>query len=358
MAKKRENTGLVNGLKLRNGIFHYRFMWNGDLQTGSCKTGNEREARKYLEYIRSQMKMLDIDVRINRQATFKDAYDLYIQVMEPRLCPRAVRDIKSNCRLHWQFFLYTPIRNIQPAIDELYVSLANIKKLAPGTQGNHFNRIRAIIELARKRGMHNTTPEFPDIKIPRDPKRTLSDEEIEIFFDHLDREGTLDHKIMIRSMYFLGMRVSEARRLAFDDLSEDNLTYRIDERQKNGKIIYQPVPEEMARWFSMKERKPGELMCPSRSGGEHPYRFTEYVMCKISELMGLKQPITHHRLRASFITNIQKNGCPLATATKLARHSSPETTLKYYTELDMQDMRKGLEALKIPQSKVVEFQPS
>jgi site-specific recombinase XerD len=66
------------------------------------------------------------------------------------------------------------------------------------------------------------------------------------------------------------------------------------------------------------------------------------LLYEISELMGLKQKLTHHRLRASFITNIQRNGCSLAIATKLARHSNPAITLAVYTEATMEDLRNGL----------------
>ena len=41
--------------------------------------------------------------------------------------------------------------------------------------------------------------------------------------------------------------------------------------------------------------------------------------------------VTIHDLRRTYITRLVRRGCPMAHVQKLAGHTRPETTLKYYT---------------------------
>ena len=356
MAKKeKRNTGLKDGLKLRNGIYHFRFQWDGVLHTGSCRTTELRVAQQYLLKLKSELLLNGVDIRANRQLSFQDAFDLYLKVKGPKLTKKTIGDIKSNFKLHWSSFAKTPIKDMQDKIDELYNTLANVKGIAPGTQVNQFKRIRGIIELARKRGLHNVFFEFPNIVVAHDPKQTPDEEEIQNFFVHVDKLGSIKQQILIKSLYYMGLRISEALRLSWDNYNEVDKTYRIDEKQKNRQVIYQPLPEEMIKCISLLERKPGELICPNNSGTEHSFMYTDFLMKKISKLMGLKSPITHHKLRSSFCTILLRKGVSLAVVSKLARHASSSTTLKHYVKFNMADMRQGLMAIEKPLQEITEI---
>ncbi|GLH65733.1 tyrosine-type recombinase/integrase [Geothrix edaphica] len=338
----KKDSGLKDGLRLRRGIYHFRFMYHGKLKTGSTGCRDLRSAKAYLLKLRSALALESIDVRTISKATFQEAFDLYLKVQAPRLAARTVRLFRSNHQHHWSHFQDAPLKDMQMHLDELFPRLA--AKMKPGSQRLVFARLRSVLELARKRGLHNTPLEYPTIDVPRDPKQVLSEEQVEVFFIHVDRIGSLHARIMIRSLFYLGLRVSEAQRLHWDDYDEDEMTYRIDERQKNGKILYLPVLPEMAEWFAKQPRKKGELMCPGRWGC-HNTRYTDLVVKAASKSMGLEVPMTHHRLRASLSTSLLRRGVPLAVVQRILRHADPATTTKYYWEEGLQDMREGLMVL-------------
>ena len=52
-----------------------------------------------------------------------------------------------------------------------------------------------------------------------------------------------------------------------------------------------------------------------------------------------------HSLRHTFITLLVQAGAPLAKVQKLARHSTPHLTAKYYTHLRAEDLRGALDLM-------------
>jgi len=341
MAKQeKKNTGLKDGLRLRAGIFHFRFQFHGRLKTGSTGCRDLRSAQAYLLKYRSTLALEAVDLRSTPRATFQEAFNLYIKIQTPRLVPKTIYLLNSNMEHHWSHFRDAPLKDMQTHLDELFPSLK--QKMRPGSQRLVFARLRGVLELARKRGLHNTPLEYPVIDVARDPKQVLNDEELKVFFTHVDQFGNLQQQIMIRSLLFLCLRVSECQRLNWDDYDEETMTYRIDERQKNGKISYLPVIPEMAEWFAKQRRRNGELMCPGK-WGPHTPRFTDIVIKKASNAMGLKVPMTHHRFRSSAATALLRKGVPLAVVARILRHSDAGSIcMKHYWEAGLQDLRAGM----------------
>jgi len=349
MAKqKKKNSGLKDGLRLRAGIFHFRFQFHGKLKTGSTGCRDLRSAQAYLLKYRSTLALDDVDLRNTPRATFQDAFDLYLKIKAPHLVAKTLYNVKKNMEHHWSGFRDAPLKSMQTHLDALYPVLKN--KVNPGSQRLIFARLRGVLELARKRGLHNTPLEYPVIDVVRDPKQVLNDEELKIFFTHVDRFGNLQQQIMIRSLLFLCLRVSECQRLNWDDYDEEAMTYRIDERQKNGKISYLPVIPEMAEWFAKQRRRNGELMCPAK-WGPHTPRFTDIVIKKASKAMGLKVPMTHHRFRSCAATALLRKGVPLAVVARILRHSDAgNICMKHYWEESVQDLRAGMMLLSSDKS--------
>ena len=339
------NTNWDHNLKCINGIWHYKFNMNGMIYEGTCKTGSKRDAQRLLDHMKYEVHCEWAGMRSIKQVTFKDAYELYLQVMPTQNAEKTIANMASSYKKYFQSFKDQPITKMQTAVDTLHLKLIQQGK-KPGTISTIFNRIKSIMEFARLRGLHTFTPIYPKVCNPRAPKAVLDNEEIGLFFDCLEEVGSLDHNIMIRAMYFLGLRQGEAVAMTWDNYDAEHLVYTID-KQKNGKITQQPVPQEMAEFFSYKERRPGELICPGRNGKVRSYDYTGEILEKISKMMELKKPITHHRLRASWITQLVRNGADLPTVSLLARHASVETTQTYYLELtDVENKRKGLQFLK------------
>ena len=52
-----------------------------------------------------------------------------------------------------------------------------------------------------------------------------------------------------------------------------------------------------------------------------------------------------HSLRHTYSTNLSRNGVPLTTVQKLARHSMPVRTAERYTHLELADQAKEVQKL-------------
>lgn len=346
--KEKRNSGLKDGLKLKNGIYHYRFMHRGELHQGSCRCTDLKTAQKYITKVRSELILNDVDVRVDKQPTFADAFDYYIKSRSRILTEKSILSAKSNMEHHWSPFAKVPIRNIQPHIDDLHVRLIE-KGLAPATIRCILVRLGSVLERSKKGGLHNCPYTIPKVQVVRDPKTALSEEEIETFFGFVDAIATPEQKVMARTLYYLGLRISDCLRASWDDLCEEDMTYRIDERQKNGEILYLPVLPEMARWFATLTRRPGELIFPGKGKeGRHDPGYTARLLERASDRMGLKKKITHHRLRASLCTNLLRRGVALPVVMQILRHKDSEVTLGHYWEGRMKDMRDGISALDKP----------
>jgi len=300
--------------------------------------------------LRSELTLNDVDVRADHQPTLQDAFDFYIRSRSPILSKKGILSAKSNMKHHWQPFAKVQIRNIQPHIDDLQVRMMQ-EGLAPATIRCVLVRLGAVLARAKKGGLHNCPYEIPRVKVARDPKTTLGEEDIETFFQYVDEIATPAQKVMARALYYLGLRISELLRASFDDYDENDQTFRIDERQKNGEIHYLPVLPEMARWLATLTRRPGELMFPGKGKeGKHDPGYTSRLLERASDRMGLTKKITHHRLRASLCTNLLRRSVPLPVVMQILRHKDSKVTLANYWEGRMDDMREGMKVLTRPVS--------
>ncbi|SEN14859.1 Phage integrase family protein [Stigmatella aurantiaca] len=61
----------------------------------------------------------------------------------------------------------------------------------------------------------------------------------------------------------------------------------------------------------------------------------------------LPRPLRFHDLRHTTATLLLKAGVPLTTVQRILRHSDPAITSEVYGHLDVEDMRKGLNQLRV-----------
>jgi|GEM_PF-2678479 len=330
----------IHGLRLgTDGVFRYRFVHAGKLHQGSTGTVDSQAAAEFLAQLRTRLESQSLTVTPKAAPTFKDAYQLWMKVMGPRVSTKTIQMMESHWRRAWINWAETPLDQLQPMLDSHYNECRT--RFAVSTLAVRFIRLGTILKFARDRGLHSIRFSLPRIKVPRKPKLVLTEEQVGEFFRHLDTHATLHQSVMVRAMYYLGMREQEAYRLKFSNWNEKDRTYTIDQ-QKNGEISILPVVEEMAGWF---DRLPRQriYMCP-RANSDHPHgeKYTTKVVKRAAAEMGLPRDFCHHALRRSLATVLIRRGVPLVMVQKILRHSSPEITAACYVEADIQDMRSAL----------------
>jgi integrase len=165
--------------------------------------------------------------------------------------------------------------------------------------------------------------------------------------ENLTATFTLDNKhlqTMIMIAVDSGMRLGEILKLEWGDIDfeRDRITIRL-ENAKTGK----------GRVTILSERSKAalEALKPlSQSNRPFPYVDIKRSFATAKRLAGIKD-LRFHDLRRTAITRWQANGVPLAFAGKSAGHSQVQTTSKYYSAVDdeqIEAIRKGVNSFNEP----------
>lgn len=193
----------------------------------------------------------------------------------------------------------------------------------------------------------------------RHDRRALSDSEVERLLAAtlagstvMKMEPTERHMLYVLALS-TGLRASELASLKRESISlESNPpTFKVSagySKRRRHDVL--PLPSnilDMARaWLGgkkagealwpgswAKNRYAGRMLKADLEAAEIPYRNDD------------GQFADFHALRHTFISNLARGGVPLATAQKLARHSTPVLTAARYTHIDLADQSKEVEKL-------------
>jgi integrase/recombinase XerD len=145
-------------------------------------------------------------------------------------------------------------------------------------------------------------------------------------------EGSKRDQMLMKSMYFLGLRNSEAQKLLIEDIDVINRVVKIVKRKRNkDRMVPIPPPfaDELKEW--MGERREGPLF-PGRDGkGQLSDRHIRRIVKEYAVKAGVRKPdeVHPHTLRHSYATHLQDQGVPLNVIQQLLGHSRVETTTIY-----------------------------
>lgn len=340
MAREKGNTGLRGGLRLRNGIYNFRFKFKGEVVSGSTDCRDRKSAERWLLQFRSKLALENINLKETKIPTFGDCYDLWTKGRAPRLAETSLKMYRSHWRRVWSPWKDVRLTELQPHIDALYTAYKTGH--ADASQREMFSKLKSILNFAKERCIHNLPFDFPLVKVSHAPKVVLVGDEITTLFDHLNKIANLQQQVLIRSMFHLGLRVSEAYNLRWSGYDEARRTYTFI--GKGGKEATLPVIDEMAEWFAKLPRV-SDLMCPRPSRPDLPRatKYTDEVLKQAAAMMGLIG-FSHHRLRASIATHLLNKGVPPTQVQAILRHESIHTTVAHYYQQDLKSLRTAMEA--------------
>ena len=150
-------------------------------------------------------------------------------------------------------------------------------------------------------------------------------------------------QMLLKCMYFLGLRNSEVQKLQIEDIDLLNKTVKIVQ-SKGKKDRYVPIPpgfiKELKEWIGNRK---GPLF-PGNSNGFISDRHIRRIVKKYAKLANVRkyEEIHPHTLRHSYATHLQNQGVPLNVIQELLGHSRIETTT-VYLHLGLDRMRKYIE---------------
>ena len=175
---------------------------------------------------------------------------------------------------------------------------------------------------------------------------TWSDDEIKTMFDAIEK---CNLRFIVVLALYTGMRMGEVQGLKFSDFRDD---YILIERQyQNGSFVptkgkesrVVPIHDAVRREL---ERYPhnSEYVFTTHNGNIMDARNIRRSLNRFYDRIGVERK-KFHAFRATFCTNLCKNGVPIQTASKLMGHKSVDVTAKYYASVSLDEKKHAMDML-------------
>jgi len=137
--------------------------------------------------------------------------------------------------------------------------------------------------------------------------------------------------MLLKSLYYLGLRNSELRAMCIEDIDAINRTVKVVQG-KGRKDRYVPIPgdfaEEMKAFIGARK---GLLFEGRNERGELSDRHLRRIVKQYARLANVRkcEEIHPHTLRHSYATHLQNSGVPLNVIQGMLGHARLETTTIY-----------------------------
>jgi len=184
-----------------------------------------------------------------------------------------------------------------------------------------------------------------EITVPRSSKKlpyVPSEEEIKRYYEVVWQSKHLGDALLIKTLLYTGVRVSELVNIKLSDLLIEQCQIRIN-RGKGGKDRLVPFPASFKEALAlhaagMKMRGASYLF---ESVRQHKYseRGVRRMLQRYSQLAGLSQPLSPHKLRHFLLTWLKKQGVDDALIQPYSGHSSRQS-LEIYSKLAIGEAQK------------------
>ncbi len=284
------------------------------------------------------------EISKNQSAKTLENYQHYLKRFERwAASDLAVGNIDQNMIQNFRLYLNRlSDQNGQP--------LLNIK-----TQNYHIIALRAFLKHLIKNDIKTLAPEKIELsKIPERTVEYLNREELEALFGAIDvskLQGLRDYA-MLRTLYSTGLRISELVALNLEHINLDTREFRVVGKGRKQRIVFLSDDAADAIADYVKARKDdfkplflshGRTRNMSGSSEDEKRRISptmvQYLVRRYGRRAGLIKPVTPHKLRHSFATELLRNGADIRSVQEMLGHSSITTT-QIYTHLTNQRLRE------------------
>lgn len=258
----------------------------------------------------------------------------YLQQLAPSgrrsVCQR-FRWAASQLGRNWPDWIPTPAE-----VEQIRAQML-AQKMAPATSRLTIAALRGVAKAAHQRGQM-TRDDLERIRSvePVTGRRQLAGRLLEVWevqavLQSLDdtAHGRRDGAIF-GLCFFAGLRRSEATGLQFAEAVRGRFFSVVGKGNQERKIaIGETLAELLQRYTEHRGRRPGPMLLPVNNQTRQLDASTIRKRCLVMAERAELQPFSPHDLRRSFISHMLDAGIDLATAQKMAGHSSPVTTAGY-----------------------------
>lgn len=321
-------------LTKRGKFWHYRFRHRGQEFSGSTKLSNHRDAAAWEAQYKARLAMGEVG--LCPPPTMRQAWASWLEQAKGRVSKANID--RATCA--WKYHLEPILGNLRAdQVTEEIVALVRSRYLEGRTKrtygatertGQGANTVlaylKAIMRPLVRQGFLRRLPAIPMPRPQAKARAWVSEAQLRVFLDAVDRTGNLHQSVACRAMLFLGLREGEALGMKWQWFS-DGLKVYTPGRTKGREAVPLPVrPELRVFLHSLTWGVPQVLgwVLPAEDGRPHRGQFTRKAIER-SGIAGL----TPHSLRRTCATQMHRAGVPLATIQAMLRHKSIETTMRY-----------------------------
>lgn len=189
------------------------------------------------------------------------------------------------------------------------------------------------------RGELEISPGKKAKKLPYVP----SEQEIKRYYSVVWNSDNIQNMIIIKTLLYTGVRVSELINIKIDDVDFNNCQIRINEgKGKKDRIV--PFPESFKEILAMHKKQMKNIKAKFlfESSWKKPYtdRGIRKILAKYSQEANLKQSISPHKMRHFLFTWLKKQGIDDALIQPYSGHESRKT-LEIYSKLSIAEAQES-----------------
>ncbi|RLI98894.1 MAG: integrase [Candidatus Aenigmatarchaeota archaeon] len=235
-------------------------------------------------------------------------------------------DIKLFFQKNNKFLKAITLQDLQDYTDYL-----TTKEYAPATIKRMLCAVKSLFSFGFRIGYLQFDVGKP-LRIPT-PKETISERILsqqEVFYMFDCAKNPRD-KMLLKLLYYTGLRVSEISGLKFSNLQAREKTGQITVQTKGDKTNVILLPTHLWEELSI-YRNGADEDCPiikSRKGNALCVGQIQRVVSRIAIKAGITGKVSPHWLRHSHASHALDNGCPIHLVQKQLSHTSIATTGKY-----------------------------
>lgn len=175
-----------------------------------------------------------------------------------------------------------------------------------------------------------------DRKLPE----LLTEQEIQSFYEAVWKGSKQNHIILIKLLFYTGIRNSEASNLKVSDVDIDALTIRIN-NGKGGKDRNVPIPRffqaELNQYLLGQKEDGADYLFETNRQGQFTPRWIRKIIKQYATKAGITKRMYPHLFRHQLLTYLSKHGIIDTKVQQISGHSDRKS-LMIYQSLSLADV--------------------
>ncbi|MBU1658653.1 tyrosine-type recombinase/integrase [bacterium] len=198
-----------------------------------------------------------------------------------------------------------------------------ISSLNPKTISKKLSAIRSFAQYLNEHGLKVVLKADESIKVPKTLPKPISHKHILEAIEYAD----LEERLVVVTLYTLGLRISELASLELADISEEWVRVLGKGKKQRDVPLLHSTRVLLEQYLIQKSPKKFLFEKKGEKLSENSLR---YIVTKVFKRVAIK--VTPHQLRHSYATALLNNSARISDVSELLGHSSMATT-QIYTKL-------------------------